>query len=499
MHKSMSCKISALAKTYGIKNLSLLKTQGYANGKWISSDTDFQVVNPATDEPLISVSDIPIKQIEESIPLAEKAFGSFSKTTARERAQMLRKYYELMMENAEDLAKICTLENGKPLADSLGEVKYAASFFEWFSEEAPRLYGDVIPSANGNNRIITIRQPVGVVGILTPWNFPYAMIARKVGAAIASGCTCVIKPACETPLSALALTELSIQAGIPPGVINIFPVSQEPTKIVGQMFSEHPLIRKLSFTGSTPVGKILMAQSSSTLKKLSFELGGNAPFIVFDDADVDRAVAGALACKLRQSGQTCVCANRLYVQSGVYEEFIEKLSSKVSAMRLGNGMDENSTHGPLIHSRAVAKVEEHVTDALSKGAKVVVGGKRRLDLGPNFHDLTILRDVPLNAKVCHDETFGPLAPVIKFETEDEVLKLANDSDVGLAGYFFSKDYARIFRVGEALEVGMVGANTGGISEAALPFGGVKSSGFGREGSKYGLDDYTVVKSIVIGM
>ncbi|KAG7812558.1 hypothetical protein KL921_001790 [Ogataea angusta] len=496
---SSQADIDQLAQKFGIKNAGLIKTGAYIGGQWHQfSDETFSVEDPATNDHLLKVSNTPIRVVEQAIRDADIAFKEFRRTTGRQRSLLLRKLYDLMIENGEDLAKICTLENGKPYADSLGELRYASSFFEWFSEEAPRINGDNIPSADPSRRIITYKQPIGPVGILTPWNFPIAMITRKLGAAFAAGCTAVIKPATETPLSALAIAVLIEKAGFPKGVVSIIPVDQERTKTVGQMFCESPLLKKISFTGSTGVGKILMTQSASTLKKLSFELGGNAPFIVFDDADVDLAVQGAIACKLRQSGQTCVCANRLYVQEGIYETFAKKLAGAVAQLKLGHGLEAGTTHGPLIHQRAVAKVRSHIEDAVSKGAKIIIGGKIEKSLGANFHQLTVLTDVPLNAVVTNEETFGPLVPLIKFSTEEEVIDLANDTEYGLAGYFFSKDYAKVFRVSEQLNSGMVGANTGAMTEAALPFGGIGWSGFGREGSKYGVDDYVILKSVVIG-
>jgi succinate-semialdehyde dehydrogenase/glutarate-semialdehyde dehydrogenase len=403
------------------------------------------------------------------------------------------KFFNLMMERTEELSRLITLENGKPLADATTEHKYSASFLEWFSAEAVRTYGDVIPSTIPGARNLVIKQPVGVVGIITPWNFPSAMITRKIAPALAAGCTCVIKAPSDTPLSALALMEIAEQAGVPAGVLNL--VTSKNSRMVAQVLCEHPVIKKISFTGSTGVGKQLMQQSSSTLKKLSFELGGNAPFIVFDDADVDAAVAGAVIAKFRSSGQTCVCANRLYIQAKVYDEFVEKLAAAVRGFKVGNGIEAGITHGPLIHGRAVAKVKEHVEDAVSKGAKVVVGGKAGEG---NFYEPTVLANVPVEALVSKDETFGPLAPCYKFETEEEVLKLANDTEFGLAGYFYSRDVGRIWRVSEALEVGMVCANSGILSQATIPFGGVKESGFGKEGSKYGMDDYQITKLVLMG-
>lgn len=493
-------QIQKFAQKFNIKNIKLIQTGAYVNGDWYNSTEEvFSVEDPGTGEHLISVTNTPISVIEQGIRDAEVAFKKFTKEySGRQRGRILRKFYDLMSENADDLAIICTVENGKSLADSKGEVGYASSFFEWFAEEAPRVYADNIPSASIDKRIITSKQPIGVVGVLTPWNFPIAMITRKLGAAFAAGCTTVIKPATETPLSALALAHLAEEAGFPKGVLSIFPVDQKRTIEVGKLFCESPIIRKISFTGSTGVGKLLMTQSASTLKKLSFELGGNSPFIVFEDADVDAAVTAAIGCKLRQSGQTCICANRLYIHEAVYDEFSTKFAAAVGKLTLGHGLDPKVTHGPLIHQRAVEKVEQHIADAVSKGAKVLSGGKRATELGENFFELTVLGDVSRDAIVNKEETFGPLAPLIKFSTEDEVMELANDTEYGLAGYFFSKDYARIFRVGEALHCGMIGANTGALGEASLPFGGIGWSGFGREGSKYGMDDYTVLKSIVIG-
>lgn len=497
---SSQAEIEQFAKKYGIKNVNLIKTGALVNGKWIVDPSEtFSVNDPGSGEHLINVTNTKIEIIEQGIKDAEIAFNKFKTSySGRERGRILRKLYDLMIENYDDLAIICTVENGKSLADSKGEIGYASSFFEWFAEEASRIYGDNIPSATSSKRIITTKQPIGVVGILTPWNFPSAMITRKLGAAFAAGCAAVIKPATETPLSALALGYLAQEAGLPAGLLNLFPVDQKRTIQVGKLFCESPTIKKISFTGSTGVGKLLMGQSASTLKKLSFELGGNSPFIVFDDADVDLAVSAALGCKLRQSGQTCICANRLYIQENIYDEFATKFTAEVNKFKLGHGLSPETTHGPLIHQRAVEKVESQIQDAVGKGAKVLTGGKRAPHLGENFHELTVLRDVPTTAIVNKEETFGPLVPLIKFKTEEEVMRLANDTEYGLAGYFFSKDYARVFRVGEQLHCGMIGCNTGALGEASLPFGGIGWSGFGREGSKYGIDDYTVLKSIVIG-
>jgi succinate-semialdehyde dehydrogenase/glutarate-semialdehyde dehydrogenase len=402
-----------------------------------------------------------------------------------------------MVQNTEDLATLITWENGKPLADAKGEVTYAAGFFEWFSEEAPRLYGDNIPASIAGNRVFTIKEPVGVCGLITPWNFPAAMITRKIGPALAAGCTVVAKSPGETPFTAAALAELAHRAGIPKGVVNII-TALEKTAEVGETLTTSDTVRKVSFTGSTRVGKLLMKQAAGSLKKLSFELGGNAPFIVFDDSDVESAVTGAIACKFRSSGQTCVCANRIYVQRGIYDDFCKAFAEKVKKFQMGNGFDEGVTHGPVIHDRAVDKVEQHVQDAVKHGGKVLVGGQRLPDLGPNFHQLTVIKDMTNDMQLAHEETFGPVAGLFPFDTEEDVIKLANDTEVGLAGYFFSKDIQRVYRVAEAMDVGMIGVNTGLISDAAAPFGGVKHSGFGREGSKYGIDEYTVTKTVTLG-
>lgn len=403
---------------------------------------------------------------------------------------MLRNWYNLMQENAEDIATLITWENGKPLADAKGEATYAANFFNWFSEEAPRLYGDTIGASLPGNRVITMRQPVGVCGLITPWNFPAAMITRKIGPALAAGCTVVAKSPGETPFTANALAELSRRAGIPKGVVNIV-TALKNTPEVGEALTSDPRVKKISFTGSTNVGKLLMKQSSQTLKKLSFELGGNAPFIVFDDcADLDAAVTGAIACKFRSSGQTCVCANRIYIQEGIYDKFAAAFTEKVKGFKVGYGFDSDTTHGPVIHDRAITKVDMHVKDATSKGAKVTVGGQKLPEFGPNFYAPTVMTGMTKEMALNGEETFGPVAGLFKFSTEKEVVDLANEAEVGLAGYFFSRDIGRIYRVAEALEVGMIGVNTGLISDPATPFGGVKESGFGREGSKYGMDEYT---------
>lgn len=425
-------------------------------------------VDPASGKLIGTCPEFDGSDTEKAIQAASEAFSTFRTTLGRERSRMLRRWHQLMVDNAEDLATLITWENGKPLADAKGEVNYAASFFEWFSEEAPRIYGDTIPASVPGNRIMTLKQPVGVCGLITPWNFPAAMITRKIGPALAAGCTVVVKTPGETPFTANALAELAHRAGIPKGVVNIVTAAKN-TPEVGEVITTHPEIRKISFTGSTGVGKLLMKQASSTVKKVSWELGGNAPFIVFDDVeDLDAAVAGAIASKFRSSGQTCVCANRIYVQKGIYDEFAKRFAEKVRAFKLGAGFGEGVTHGPVIHSRAIEKVNEHVRDAESKGAKVVVGGNKVPSLGPNFFELTVLTGMTKDMKIASEETFGPVAGLFPFETEEEVVQLANRAEVGLAAYFYSSNVKRIFRVAEALEVGMVGVNTGIISDPASP-------------------------------
>jgi succinate-semialdehyde dehydrogenase/glutarate-semialdehyde dehydrogenase len=417
--------------------------------------------------------------------------------TGRERANLLSAWHKQIAENAEDLATLITWENGKPTADAVGEVAYSNSFFQWFAEEAPRLNGQTLLPSTRGRKVFTTREPVGVAGLITPWNFPLAMITRKVGPALAAGCPIVIKSPGETPLTANAMAELALRAGIPEGVVNVV-TSLKNTPALGEELCTNTIVKKISFTGSTPVGKLLMKQSSSTLKKLSFELGGNAPLIIFDDADLDNAVLGAIASKFRSSGQTCVCANRIYVQSGIYEAFLDKFAEKVAAFKVGNGFAKGITHGPLIHGRAVGKAESHVQDAMDKGAGLVIGGERLSDIGGNFYAPTILSNVTADMLIAQEETFGPVAGVFKFDSEAQVIKLANDTSVGLAAYFFSQDIGRCYRVADALEVGMVGINTGLISDAASPFGGVKESGFGREGGSLGIEDYTIVKSVTVG-
>lgn len=483
-----------------LKKPELLKAQSYINGQWVNSKSGetFAVENPATAETIGTVPEMGLEETKEAISAAKEAFKDFRKISNRERSNMLRRWSKLMADNQEDLARILTIENGKPLAEARGEIGSCIANFDWFAEEAPRVYGDTIPSWNVNNRMHTIKQPVGVCGIITPWNFPASMISRKVGAAVAAGCTSVIKPAAATPLSALAMAELAEQAGIPKGVVNVLTVAKN-TKEFGKEVCENPLVAKVTFTGSTNVGKTLMAQAATGMKKVSFELGGNAPFIVFDDADIDTAVAGAIGSKFRGSGQTCICANRIFVHEAVYDKFAEKLCEKVRAMKVGNGLEDGVAQGPLTNRESVDKVHRHVTDAVGKGATCLTGGKHLTDIGENFYSPTIVGDITSTMAVTSEETFGPLAALIKFSSEEEVVELANRAEVGLAGYFYSRDVSRIHRVSEALEVGMVGVNTGLITEAALPFGGVKQSGFGREGSKYGLDDYLNIKTVVTGL
>ncbi|KEY65130.1 hypothetical protein S7711_04219 [Stachybotrys chartarum IBT 7711] len=448
--------------------------------------------DPATGNVIGSCAECDVDDTNAAIQAAADALPSFRKTTGRERARLLRRWYDLMVDNSEDLATLITWENGKPLADAKGEAAYAASFFEWFSEEAPRTYGETIPATVPGNRVWTVKEPVGVCGLITPWNFPAAMITRKIGPALAAGCTVVCKAPGETPYTSLALAELAHRAGIPKGVVNVVS-SLDNTPAVGQALTTSPIVKKVSFTGSTGVGKLLMKQSSDSLKKLSFELGGNAPFIVFDDADIDAAVAGAIASKFRSSGQTCVCANRIYVQEGIYDDFVAKFTDKVRGFKVGRPFDEGVTHGPLIHDRAVSKVQAHIRDAESKGATVTVGGQLLPDLGANFVQPTVIRDMTADMALASEETFGPVAGLFPFRTEEEVVALANRAEVGLAGYFFSRDLERVYRVAESLEVGMVGVNTGLISDPAAPFGGVKHSGFGREGSLHGISEYQPVE------
>ena len=469
----------------------LLRSDCYIDGRWEAADDGrtLSVVDPASGA---AIADVPLMTAAETvraIDAAAVALPAWQATTAKERAAVLRRWFELIIENTEDLAQLMTAECGKPIVEARGEVAYGASFVEWFAEEGKRAYGESIPSPAGDRRLLTIRQPIGVCAAITPWNFPLAMITRKVAPALAAGCTVVVKPAEQTPLTALALARLAHDAELPAGVFNVLTGDPET---IGATLTASPVVRKLSFTGSTEVGRLLMAQSAPTIKKLSLELGGNAPFIVFDDADVDAAVEGALIAKYRNSGQTCVCANRLLVQDGVYDAFVAKLARRVQSLRVGPGNDEGVTQGPLIDEAALKKVEAHIEDALHKGARVVTGGSRH-PRGGTFFEPTVLADVSSDMRVAREETFGPLAPVFRFTEEADALRMANDTEFGLAAYFYSRDVARCLRVGEALEYGMIGINTGLISNEVAPFGGVKQSGLGREGSKHGLDEYLEIK------
>ncbi|EIJ48409.1 NADP-dependent succinate-semialdehyde dehydrogenase [Herbaspirillum sp. GW103] len=475
---------------------SLLRQQAYLNGQWCDADqgAKLEVHNPANGTLLGSVPMMGAAETRRAIEAANAAWPAWKKKTAKERSAILRRWYELMMANADDLALIMTAEQGKPLAEAKGEIGYAASFIEWFAEEGKRTYGDTIPSPSPSNRIVVIKEAIGVCAAITPWNFPAAMITRKAGPALAAGCPMVLKPAEATPFSALALAVLAERAGVPAGVFSV--VTGTPKEIGGEMTS-NPIVRKISFTGSTGVGKLLMEQSASSIKKLSLELGGNAPFIVFDDADLDAAVEGAIASKYRNAGQTCVCANRIYVQDGVYDAFAAKLVEAVKKLKVGDGMENGVTQGPLINEQAVRKVEQHIADAVAKGARVLLGGKRHA-LGHSFFEPTVLAEVTPAMQVAREETFGPMAPLFRFKTDEEAVALANDTEFGLASYFYSRDIGRIWRVAEGLESGMVGINTGLISNEVAPFGGVKQSGLGREGSHYGIDDYLVVKYLCMG-
>jgi len=479
-----------------LKDRELLREQCLIGGRWVGADQGgaLEVRNPATGGTLGTIPNMGAQETRRAIAAAAQALPAWAARTAKDRAAVLRRWFDLIVQNDADLATLMTAEQGKPLAEAKGEIAYAASFIEWFAEEGKRLYGDVIPGHQPDKRILVLRQPVGVVAAITPWNFPAAMITRKAGPALAAGCTMLLKPATQTPFSALALAELALRAGVPPGVLNV--VTGSAAAIGGEMTS-NPSVRKLTFTGSTEIGKKLMAQCAGTVKKLSLELGGNAPFIVFDDADLDAAVQGAIASKYRNTGQTCVCANRLLVQEGVYEEFAQKLSAAVAKLRVGDGLKGVTDQGPLIDAKAVAKVEEHVADALSKGARVAIGGKRHA-LGGTFYEPTILTGVTTGMLVAREETFGPVAPLFKFKSEAEAIAMANDTEFGLAAYLYTRDLARSWRVSEAIEYGIVGLNTGIISTEVAPFGGVKESGTGREGSKYGILDYTEIKYVCVG-
>ncbi len=491
----MDMKTSPLAT---LADPGLLKTDALINGAWTagqSGNTRFAVIDPATGLTLAQVANLGAIDAAAAISAAEKAWPAWRAKTAKERGAILMKWFTLLHQHADDLARIMTAEQGKPLAEARGEVGYGASFIEWFAEESKRIYGEVIPTTDNNKRYLVIKQPVGVCAAITPWNFPIAMITRKVAPALAAGCPVIIKPAEQTPLCALALAELAQRAGMPAGVLNVLCADSDNSIEIGKVLCSSDVVRHLSFTGSTEVGRILARQCASTIKKISLELGGNAPFIVFDDADIDSAVEGAMVSKYRNAGQTCVCANRLYVQAGVYDSFVEKLAAKASGIKLGNGFEPGVQQGPLIDDAAILKVESHVADALAKGARVVVGGNK---VGARFYTPTVLADVTGEMLCAKEETFGPVAPVFRFETEAEVITLANATEFGLASYFYSRDIGRVFRVGEALEYGMVGVNTGLISTAEVPFGGIKQSGLGREGARQGIEDYVEVKYLCLG-
>ncbi len=479
-----------------MNRFTLLKQQAYINGDFIDAlnNKTFAVTNPATSEEICQVADLGEKETEQAILAAEVAQKAWAKVLPKERANILRRWFELVMQNQEELAQILSLEQGKPITESRGEIAYGASFIEWFAEEAKRIYGDILPSDKTHHRLMVIKQPIGVVAAITPWNFPNAMITRKAAPALAAGCAVVVKPAAETPLSALALAELAHQAGLPKGLLNI--VTSTDAVAVGKVLTESPIVRKVTFTGSTRVGKILMEQSACTVKKLALELGGNAPSIVFDDADLDNAVEGVFASKFRNSGQTCVCTNRIYVQEGIYEQFLAKFKQKMAQIKLGSANELGVTMGPLITQSAVEKVQRHIEDAVQKGATVMMGGKPSA-LGGTFFEPTLLRDATQSMLIAHEETFAPLAPIIKFETEEEAVQMANDTEFGLASYLFTQDMSRIWRVSEALEYGIVGINEGLISNEIAPFGGVKESGLGREGSKYGLEEFLEMKYLCL--
>lgn len=480
-----------------LTDTNLLRTRAYIDGQWVGADSGktFDVTNPATGNVITAVPDMGVDETRCAIDAASSAWPAWRSTTAGERAAILHRWHDLMVEHVDDLAVLMTSEQGKPVAEARGEIHYAAAFYQWYAEEAKRIYGDVIPSHARNVRNIVIKQPIGVVGMITPWNFPTAMMAKKASAAIAAGCPVVWKPASETPLSGLAMAELAHRAGVPAGVFNV--VTSRRASVIGGELTANPTVRKFSFTGSTEVGKILMRQCADTIKKVSLELGGNAPFLVFDDADLDAAVAGAIASKYRNAGQTCVCANRIFVQDGVYEPFSEQLAAAVQRLQVGPGLDEGVAIGPLINEAALEKVESIVADARAKGASVLTGGKRH-ELGHSFYEATVLTNVTDEMACTRDEIFGPVAPISRFKTEEEAIARANNTPYGLAAYFYTQDAGRIWRVAEALEYGMVGINTGMISTAVAPFGGVKQSGLGREGSKYGIEEYLEVKFMCLG-
>ena len=492
----MTQNISPLSS---LKDPSLLKTDALINGEWIAGASRFAVHDPATGAHLVDVANLGPQDAKAAIDAANAAWPAWRSKTAKERSSILRKWFDLLMANQDDLGRIMTAEQGKPLPEAKGEVAYGASFVEWFAEEAKRVNGETLPQFDNNKRLLVLKQPIGVCAAITPWNFPLAMITRKVAPALAAGCTVVIKPAELTPLSALAAAELAQRAGIPAGVLNMLCADADNSIAIGKVLCESPIVRHISFTGSTEVGRILMAQSAPTVKKMSLELGGNAPFIVFNDADIDSAVEGAFASKYRNAGQTCVCSNRFYVQSGVYDEFVKKFAAKVATAKVGNGFEDGVNQGPLIEEAALVKVQRHVEDAIAKGGKVLTGGKRLTTLGSGqFFEPTVLANASADMLCATEETFGPFAPVFKFETEQQAIDAANNTEFGLASYFYSRDVGRIFRVGEALEYGMVGVNTGIISTEHVPFGGVKQSGLGREGSHHGMDDYVEIKYLCLG-
>ena len=478
---------------------SLLKTDALINGQWIAGSSRFDITDPATGAVLTSVANLGPVETQAAIAAANAAWPAWKAKTAKERSIILRKWYDLLMANQDDLGRIMTAEQGKPLPEAKGEVAYGASFVEWFAEEAKRVNGETLPQFDNNRRLMVLKQPIGVCAAITPWNFPLAMITRKVAPALAAGCPVIIKPAELTPLTALAAAELAIRAGIPAGVLNMITADADNSIAVGKVLCASDVVRHISFTGSTEVGRILMAQSAPTVKKMSLELGGNAPFIVFNDADVDSAVEGAFASKYRNAGQTCVCSNRFYVQEGVYDEFVKKFGAKVQTAKVGNGFEDGVNQGPLIEEAALVKVQRHVDDAVAKGGRVVVGGKRLSSMGSGqFFEPTVLADATADMLCAKEETFGPFAPIFKFKTEQEAVDAANNTEFGLASYFYSRDVGRIFRVSEALEYGMVGINVGILATEHVPFGGVKQSGLGREGSHHGMDDYVEIKYLCVG-
>jgi succinate-semialdehyde dehydrogenase / glutarate-semialdehyde dehydrogenase len=492
--------MSSAAFPVKLDNPALLHTQAYINGAWVDAPDGavFAVDNPASGQSVAQVANLGPDQAEKAIAAANAAWPAWRALTAKARAGILRKWFDLINQNADDLARIMTVEQGKPFAEARGEVAYGASFVEWFAEQAKRIMGDTIEAPIPNTRILVLREPIGVCAAITPWNFPNAMITRKVSPALAAGCTVVLKPAEQTPLSALALAELAQQAGVPPGVLNIITGDSERSIAIGKVLCDSPVVRKLTFTGSTQVGRILMQQSAPTIKKLSLELGGNAPFIVFEDADLDAAIEGAMASKYRNAGQTCVCTNRFYVHAKVYDAFAEKLARAVEQrLKVGEGFEDAITTGPLIDDAAIAKVQEHVQDAIAKGAKVITGGKRHAR-GGRFFEPTVLTNVSRDMICMREETFGPVAPIVKFDSDADVIAQANDTEFGLAAYFYSRDIGRIFRTAEALEYGIIGVNAGIISSEVGPFGGIKQSGLGREGSVYGIDDFLEMKYVCLG-